>query len=175
MDDNEAPLSYASKKPGWVIRRRCVWGIVLSPLALRNKIRRPPRALVVDRRYTVGGYFHNDLKRAVEEVQLSAMVTHSHPEGKAGAIAVAVAAAIAENRPYPKENDFLKEVLPFVTDSITKDHIHRATQISPDALTEAMFTLGTGSEVSAQDTVPFCLWSAAHHLDNFEEALWWIV
>ncbi|HEX9595880.1 MAG TPA: ADP-ribosylglycohydrolase family protein, partial [Anaerolineales bacterium] len=22
------------------------------------------------------------------------------------------------------------------------------------------------------DTVPFCLWSAAHNLDNYEEALW---
>jgi ADP-ribosylglycohydrolase len=27
-------------------------------------------------------------------------------------------------------------------------------------------------KVSAQDTVPFCLWCAAKHLDNYEEALW---
>ena len=33
--------------------------------------------------------------------------------------------------------------------------------------------LGNGSEVSAQDTVPFCLWSAAHHLPDFETTLWW--
>ena len=32
--------------------------------------------------------------------------------------------------------------------------------------------LGNGSEVTAQDTVPFVLWSAAHHLDNYESALW---
>jgi ADP-ribosylglycohydrolase len=121
----------------------------------------------------IGGYFHNDLKRAADEAQLSAVVTHAHPEGKAGAIAVAVAAAIAANRPYPTENDFLKEVLLYVPDSITKDRIEMAMQISPDALTEAMLKLGSGSEVSAQDTVPFCLWSAAHHLDDFEAALWW--
>jgi len=121
----------------------------------------------------VGGYFHDDLKRASEEAQLSAVVTHAHPEGKAGAIAVAVAAAIAANRPYPTGNDFLKEVLPYVPDGITRNRINLAMQISLDALTEAMIQLGTGSEVSAQDTVPFCLWSAAHHLDNFEEALWW--
>jgi ADP-ribosylglycohydrolase len=36
-----------------------------------------------------------------------------------------------------------------------------------------MLRLGTGNEVSAQDTVPFCLWSAAYHLENFEDALWW--
>lgn len=121
----------------------------------------------------VGGYFHDDLKRASEEAQLSAVVTHAHPEGKAGAIAVAVAAGIAANRPYPTANDFLKEVLPYVPDGITKERIVLAMQISPDALTEAMLKLGTGSEVSAQDTVPFCLWSAAHHLDTYEEALWW--
>jgi len=121
----------------------------------------------------VGAYFHDDLNRASEEAQLSAIVTHAHPEGKAGAIAVAVAAAIAANRPYPTGNDFLKEVLPYVPDGITKDRIDLAIQVSPDALTEAMIQLGTGSQVSAQDTVPFCLWSAAHHLDHFEEALWW--
>jgi ADP-ribosylglycohydrolase len=32
--------------------------------------------------------------------------------------------------------------------------------------------VGNGSQVSAQDTVPFALWSAAQHLNNYEEALW---
>ncbi len=32
--------------------------------------------------------------------------------------------------------------------------------------------LCNGDLVSAQDTVPFALWCAAHHLDNYEEALW---
>jgi ADP-ribosylglycohydrolase len=32
--------------------------------------------------------------------------------------------------------------------------------------------LGTGWEVSARDTVPFCLWCAANCLDDFEEAMW---
>jgi ADP-ribosylglycohydrolase len=32
--------------------------------------------------------------------------------------------------------------------------------------------MGNGSEVCAHDTVPFALWCAARHLDNFEEALW---
>lgn len=31
--------------------------------------------------------------------------------------------------------------------------------------------LGNGSLVTAPDTVPFCLWIAAHHLDHFIEAL----
>ena len=123
----------------------------------------------------VGAYFYDDLKRAADEAQLSAVVTHAHPEGKAGAMAVAVAAAIAANRPYPTGNDFLKEIIPYVPDGITKTRLEVALQIPPDALMDAMRQLGTGNEVSAQDTVPFCLWSAAHHLDNFEEALWWTV
>jgi ADP-ribosylglycohydrolase len=122
----------------------------------------------------VGGYFHDDLKRAAIEAVRSAEVTHSHLEGKVGAAAVAVAAAIAANKPHPVGNDFLKEILPYtVPESITRERIILAMQISPDALTDAMIKLGTGSEVSAQDTVPFCLWSAAHHLDDFEAALWW--
>ena len=36
----------------------------------------------------------------------------------------------------------------------------------------AIREFGTGFQVSAQDTVPFCLWIVSHHLNNYEEALW---
>ena len=123
----------------------------------------------------VGGYFFRDLKRAASEARLSAVVTHAHPEAQAGAVAVAVAAGIAANRPTPKGSDFLKEVLPYVPGGLTKGGIQSARRIPADDLEIAARELGTGYEVSAQDTVPFCLWSAAYHLDNFEEALWWTV
>lgn len=121
----------------------------------------------------VGGYFYDDLKRAAHEAQLSAVVTHAHLEGQAGAIAVAVAAAIVANELHPMGQDFLKEILPYVPESVTKDRIQKAMQIRPGELHEAIQQLGTGSEVTAQDTVPFCLWSAAYHLESFEDALWW--
>jgi ADP-ribosylglycohydrolase len=35
-----------------------------------------------------------------------------------------------------------------------------------------MWTLGTGTKVTSADTVPFALWCAARHLDDYEEALW---
>jgi len=123
----------------------------------------------------IGAYFYNDLKLSADEATLSAEITHAHPEGIAGAAAVAVAAAIAANRPYPKGNDFLRAVIPYVPEGITKTRIELAIQIPSDALIDAMRKLGTGEKVSAQDTVPFCLWSAAHHLENFQEALWWTV
>jgi len=120
----------------------------------------------------IGGFFHDDLKRTTKEAELSAEVTHSHIEGKAGAIAVAVAAAIATNRPYPIGKDFLNAVIPYVPEGITKSRIELAMKIPPDAIFDAMRQLGAGEKVSAQDTVPFCLWSVAYHLDNYEAALW---
>jgi ADP-ribosylglycohydrolase len=121
----------------------------------------------------VGGFFSDNLDRAVEEARLSAEVTHAHPEGQAGAIAVAVAAALAAMSVHPVGQEFLAAVLPFVPESITRQRLDHALTIPSDQLGQAMHELGTGNEVSAQDTVPFCLWSAAYHLDSFEEALWW--
>jgi len=120
----------------------------------------------------IGGYFFKDLEQAALQAQLSAVITHAHPEGQAGAMAVAVAAAVAANASPPKGIHFLKEVLPHVPEGLTKERIHLAMLIAPAELQKAMRILGTGNEVSAQDTVPFCLWCAAYHLDNYEEALW---
>ena len=120
----------------------------------------------------LGGFFYEDLQQVIKEAQLSAVITHAHPEGQAGAIAVAVAAAIAANTPYPSGREFLREVIKFVPDSITKQRIQLALEIPSTELQQAVKFLGSGSEISAQDTVPFCLWSAAFHPNNYEEALW---
>ncbi len=117
----------------------------------------------------IGGYFYDDLKRAAHEAQLSAVVTHAHLEGQAGAIA----AGIVANKPHPMGSDLLKEILPHVPEGVTKERIQTAMRIPPEELHDAIQQLGTGSEVTAQDTVPFCLWSAAYHLENFGDALWW--
>ena len=37
---------------------------------------------------------------------------------------------------------------------------------------QAASALGSGAQVSAQDTVPFCLWAAALHLNHYEAAMW---
>src|SRR5690606_4799805 len=42
----------------------------------------------------LGAYFADDLDATVEMARRSAIVTHAHPEGQAGAIAVGVAAAV---------------------------------------------------------------------------------
>ena len=120
----------------------------------------------------IGGYFSGNPRRAAKEAQLSTVVTHAHPEGQAGAMVVAVTASIAARDNPPSGQDFLQETMEFVLNSKTKEGIQRATEISSDRIDKAIRELGTGYKVSAQDTVPFYLWNAAHHLDNYEESLW---
>lgn len=120
----------------------------------------------------VGAFFAADLAVVVREAAASAEVTHAHPEGQAGAVAVAVATALALTRPELHGAPFLRATLPWVPEGETKRRIEYACGIPGDDLSRATLALGTGAEVSAQDTVPFCLWSAANHLGQFEAALW---
>ena len=125
----------------------------------------------------VGAYFADDLTRAAAEAKLSAEVTHLHPEGIAGAVAVAVAAGWAwQWRQYRGETDpvgLLHLVVKLTPAGDTQQGIIHATDIP---LEEWEFTaasaLGNGSGVIAPDTVPFALWCAAAHLNNFVDAMW---
>jgi len=123
----------------------------------------------------LGGYFSGNPPRTAEEARLSAHVTRAHPEGQAGAIAVAVAASVASSPMPPRGREFISKVLEFVPESLTRRRTEMALDIPPDRLYEAVRELGSGNEVTAQDTVPFCVWCAAYHLDNFVDALWWTV
>ncbi len=123
----------------------------------------------------IGAYFASDLDIARQQAELSAVITHSHSEGIAGAIAVALAAALAwKSRQTPMSpKQFLEEVSNRTPVSEVRDGIRKARDFPAGTTVEqAVSVLGNGAEVSAQDTVPFCLWVAAHHLTNFEEALW---
>jgi ADP-ribosylglycohydrolase len=103
-------------------------------------------------------------------------VTHAHPEAAAGAIGVAVAAAWAwrlRGADPPRPQDFLNRILQFLPDSEVARGVRQARDLDPGTPVHTVAaTLGNGSKVSAQDTVPFVLWSSARHLDNYEEALW---
>jgi ADP-ribosylglycohydrolase len=125
----------------------------------------------------VGAYFAHNLDLVVEQATLSAISTHCHPEAIAGAIAVAVATAMAwQDRDVATPMDaraFLEEVRACTPGSAVRDGIARAREL-PDAMTalEAALTIGNGSHTTAQDTVPFALWCAARSLNSFEDALW---
>lgn len=124
----------------------------------------------------LGAYFADiDLKDVAEQARQSAETTHTHPEGIAGAIAIAVAAALAwrTRGNTPTRKAFLDAILPYVPNSITSANIRRACDFA-DGITVALVApvLGTGLQVSSQDTVPFSLWCAGEWLNDYEEAMW---
>jgi ADP-ribosylglycohydrolase len=125
----------------------------------------------------IGAYFADDLDGVAGQATRSAVVTHAHPEGVAGAVAVAIAAALAcrarQNTSRPSRGDFLDSVVTLLAPSEVRSGIRRARDLSEAMpVRTAAAILGDGSLVSAQDTVPFALWCAARHLEDFEEALW---
>ena len=128
----------------------------------------------------MGAYFYNDLEQVRDQAHASAVVTHAHPEASAGAIGVAIAAALAcqwkeQNKPKDSKQ-FLEQVAQWIPESEVKSRTLRAVNYNANTtMHHAIMTLGNGIQVSAQDTVPLALWCAAMHLDNFTEALWFTV
>jgi len=125
----------------------------------------------------IGGFFADDLDEVCRQARASAEPTHAHPDGQAGAIAVAVAAAIASQmgrglRARSGEA-LLAEAFARTPPGATKDGLAKAAALplAYDPRT-AVAALGNGSQVISSDTVPFSLWCAARHLGEFEEAMW---
>lgn len=125
----------------------------------------------------VGGYFADDLQAVVRHARASAEPTHAHPDAQARAIAVAVAAALAWQVGGAASDTagevLLRAVIARTPAGATRDGLERAASLPFGcAPTQAAAVLGSGGRVISSDTVPFALWCAARHLDDFEEALW---
>jgi ADP-ribosylglycohydrolase len=125
----------------------------------------------------VGGYFFDAIDRCVEAAVASAVPTHAHPDGVAGAVSVAVAGSLLtearrSNRRLEGE-ELLTTVLAHAPQGGVRAGIEQALALGGDAPSaEAGVVLGSGSEISAADTVPFCLWVTAWHQASVVEALW---
>ena len=119
----------------------------------------------------IGAYFADDPERVAQEARRSARVTHAHPEGVAGAVAVAMAACFMA-RAGSDEIDLISEVLPYLPDSEVRLRLTQAQQMEDLTSEQVAEILGSGQAVTAMDTVPFCLWCAHHEGLYFEEALW---
>ncbi|TFG15511.1 crystallin J1 [Candidatus Thorarchaeota archaeon] len=122
----------------------------------------------------VGAYFAKDLDLVVENATLSAQVTHQHPEATAGAIAVAVGAAIAyQTRQTPlKPNEFIEELVTHVPEGDVKNGLRQALECNNMETKAVAKLLGAGHRITVQDTVPYVIWCASRYLNDFEEALW---
>ncbi len=119
----------------------------------------------------IGAYFAGDLPAVIEHATRSAAPTHSHREGIAGAIAIAVAAsAVFAGERDPKT--LIETVVAHTPPGPTRDAVRRAcTMLKAESITVAA-ELGNGSNVLAADTVPFAVWCAATHLNDYVAALW---
>jgi ADP-ribosylglycohydrolase len=122
----------------------------------------------------IGAWHADDLDEVVRAARLSAEVTHANPEAAAGAVAVALATALAchgEERPVGAL--LIAAVHDRLPDSDVRRGAERALAVQTDSTIEhAVDVLGNGSHISCQDTVPLVLWCAAHHLHDYRRALW---
>ncbi|MES2572940.1 MAG: ADP-ribosylglycohydrolase family protein, partial [Verrucomicrobiota bacterium] len=117
----------------------------------------------------LGAYFAEQPESILRaEAVVSASITHAHREGQAGAVAIAVAAAMAwKLRGEPKEQaarQLLEAVYEQTPEGETRTGIAKALKLPLFSMPRiAARVLGNGSQVSAPDTVPYALWSAARH------------
>ena len=124
----------------------------------------------------IGGFFADaQLEKVADEGRRSAEPTHAHAEGIAGAIAIAVGAALAW-RARDSESalgvPWMRAVAELVPPGYTRDAIEEAVVLDPDTpVGDAARQLGNGSAVSAPDTVPLCVWVSAY-ATSFEAAMW---
>ncbi|WP_405138050.1 ADP-ribosylglycohydrolase family protein [Nocardia sp. NBC_01388] len=123
----------------------------------------------------LGAFYAGDPEKVVAEAIRSAQVTHLHREGVIGAVAVALAAAGAAQarltgmRPAPQE--FITTVLDRLDTGDTTQLIRRARALLGASAEQAAAELGIGVRVTAQDTVPFAIWVAATHFDDYRAAI----
>ncbi|MDE6641509.1 MAG: ADP-ribosylglycohydrolase family protein [Acetatifactor sp.] len=125
----------------------------------------------------IGAYFADDMDKVLHYARASAEVTHAHIEGIAGAMAAAAASALLLNkklgRYFGEGEAFLRDVADKLPESDTKYKILSAVSIKKECSIDFVVSaLGNGMMLTAQDTVPFCLWCAAHFYESVEEALW---
>lgn len=119
----------------------------------------------------LGAWFADDMDAVVDQAERSAAVTHAHPEAATGAIAVAVAAALAVRG--VSGDSLIKAVIARTPEGEVASRLRRIAD-APFHLHPQMIasTVGCGTQVSAPDTVPFAVWCAARHVDDLTEALW---
>ncbi len=122
----------------------------------------------------LGAWYAGDPAQAARQAEISALTTHRHPEAVAGAVAVAVAAALVADPAGPTDPAAL---LGAVLDLVPRGAVHEGVAVARDMLDSADAAaaaekLGCGRRTSAQDTVPFALWSATRHLGDYQCAFW---
>lgn len=125
----------------------------------------------------IGAYYFDDFENVKKLARLSAEITHFNEEGITGAIAVALATALATKMYIEKKtispNLFIESIAQELPDTDTTSKIKKSLTVPYSYNIDTVRNiLGDGTKIMAKDTVPFAIWCAAHNLNNFESALW---
>lgn len=110
----------------------------------------------------LGAWFADDDTMVVVQAEASAKVTHSPPEGVAGAIAVALAACWATRWRAGGGRESTTEMIPWILERISPSEVKNRLEWAatydfetwPYTVAEQV---GSGGQVTAQDTVPRCV------------------
>ena len=132
----------------------------------------------------LGGVVGLQPDRMIAEAALQAQVTHCHPEGIAGAIAITrlaydIAMFERDFRYKIKEPGTLAEqcfgeLLKSVPVSQVRDGILKAKDLSFETpIGKAIEILGNGTHVTCQDTVPLCCWLVLKAFKKYKPENWY--
>lgn len=120
----------------------------------------------------IGAYFADDLSEVVQQARKSAIVTHAHREDIAGAIAVAVGAAlvIQHTKDVFDWKHWLADIVRYTPESEVRDKIRQAIELDGNTQ-DAVKILGNGRPAIAQTTVAFALWCAGNYMNDYGKAI----
>ncbi|WP_250008913.1 ADP-ribosylglycohydrolase family protein [Actinoplanes sp. M2I2] len=118
----------------------------------------------------LGAWHADSIAHAAAQGVRAAEVTHAHPEGIAGGVAVTVAAAVATaGRLDGRRPALLRAVTTHTPEGRVRDGLRVAGRLTDPI--EAARELGTGARALARDTVPFAVWVADRFLDDYPAAI----
>jgi ADP-ribosylglycohydrolase len=131
----------------------------------------------------VGAFLHDtSIQAVIQEATESAEVSHAHPEGIAGAVAVALASYfLSQENNEPRS--LLNKILEHMPESETKNQIKKISHVDiqehPSSVAElygtGMAPKSTKISTTCQHTVPFCLWMVQRSLlfnKSFSTTMW---
>jgi poly(ADP-ribose) glycohydrolase ARH3 len=121
----------------------------------------------------VGLVYHDSLD-LFEKVEISASVTHAHPVGIDGAAVQAKAVAQAMN--LDRENEFLPEkflnnLIDFARTPQMKNKLLLVQKMIAENVSPMRAALEIGRSVTAQESIPFAIFSFLLHPRSFEDCL----
>ena len=125
----------------------------------------------------IGAYFYDDLIQLKRNAEISCEVTHANKEAIEGTKAIALAAAFAIQEKLGliqlNREDFIQRIQNELEDSDIKSKLNKTLHLDGNPSIELLVkTLGNGTKMTAQDTVPIVIWMLSRYRNNFKECLW---